>query len=123
MPLENRPGRPRKMCDRCSPSRPRRKDQPTATLVETVGVGCVVDATKAELQAAGTINSALGQSALALARQIDSGDEKGAGLASLAKQHAALLMACAPKVDESADPLQQILARDELAQRRDRLSG
>lgn len=123
MPMENRRGPRRKMCERCSPSRPRRKEKPTATVVEVVGVGGVVDATRAELQAAGTINSALGQSALALADRIDSGQEKGAGLASLAKQHAALLQACAPQSEEAVDPLQQILARDELAQRRDRAAG
>ena len=123
MPLENRRGPRRKMCERCSPSRARRKEKPTATILESVEIGGVVAATKAELQAAGALSSALGQSALALAEQIDSGTEKGAGLASLAKQHAALLQACAPKVQESVDPLQQILARDELAQRRDRLSG
>ena len=123
MPLENRRGPRRKMCERCSPSRARVKDQPVATFLDVHEVGSVTEATRLELEAAGATPTALGQSALALARQIDSGDEKGAGLASLAKQHAALMLACAPKVDESADPLQQILARDELAQRRDRLSG
>ncbi len=122
MPLENRRGPRRKMCQRCSPSRGA-KSKPVATILERVEVGCVVDATKAELQAAGAMGTALGQSALALARAIDSGDERGTALASLAKQHAALLMACAPKAEEASDPLQQILARDELAQRRDRLSG
>lgn len=122
MPIENRRGPRRKMCHRCSPSRGE-KSKPTATILATVEVGNVVEATRAELQAAGAMNTALGQSALALARQIDSDDEKGAGLASLAKQHAALLTACAPKAEDAADPLQQILNRDELAQRRDRRSG
>lgn len=121
--LTNRRGRPRKFCDSCKPSRPRVVEKPTATILDTTPIGCVADATRAELLAAGTLDSALGQSALLLAEQMDSREVLGAGLASLAKQHAALMMACAPKQREEVDPLQAILGRDELAQRRDRLSG
>jgi hypothetical protein len=61
--------------------------------------------------------------ALAMAERIDSGEEKGAGLASLAKQFESVMRSCGPKADQADDPLQRLLNRDELSQRRERRSS
>ena len=127
MPMENRPGPKRKMCQDCSPSRPRRKSDGVVEVavspVMSAAPGSVFEATRAELHAAGTANSALGMTALALAERIDSGEEKGAGLASLAKQFESVMRSCGPKAEQADDPLQRLLNRDELSQRRERRSS
>lgn len=116
MPMENRRGPRRKMCETCSPSRPRKvSDRPMSR--QTKGATSVLAAVTRDL--AGSLHTTMGQTALALARSIDSGDEQGAGLASLAKQLQSVMAAAAPRPDQEMSPLQELRARDELAQRRD----
>lgn len=96
------------------------KAQAVASLPQPVG-SCL-DAAKAELAAAGATDSVLGQTALRLAARIDSEQDTGNGLAALARQ----LQACMNQIAAPAaelDPLQQLLARDELTERRERRPG
>lgn len=74
---------------------------PAAFVLEIVGedqapeprLGPVAAATLRELQEAERADTALGQSALALARRIDMGIDTGSALASAAARHAELLAA------------------------------
>lgn len=116
MPMENRRGPRRKMCETCSPSRPRKvSDHPKSSPAK--GATTVLAAVTHDL--AGALHTTMGQTALALARRIDAGKDQGAGLASLAKRLQSVMAAAAPRPDQEMSPLQELRARDELAQRRD----
>lgn len=72
-------------------------------------------ATRAELEAANRLHTAIGQAALVLARRIDSaGAETGSSLAALTREHRATLAEALRDVKSAADPL------DELRMRRER---
>lgn len=83
--------------------------------VAAEGEGPVTAATLSELNSAKRAGTALGESALALARRIDgAARDSGASLASLAREHRATLAAALADAESAADPL------DELRMRRDR---
>jgi hypothetical protein len=87
-------------------------------LVEDPPVGSVTTATVAELERAGRLETAVGQTAIALARRIDSDSaETGASMAALARQHLATLTEALRDAQTAADPL------DELRSRRERKRG
>jgi hypothetical protein len=72
-------------------------------------------ATLAELDAAERTGTALGQTALLLARRLDAaGREPGMGMAALARQYEATLAAAVKGAARAVDPV------DELRERRDR---
>lgn len=72
--------------------------------------GSVEAATRAELDAAGQVNSALGQSALALARRLDEGRDPGTGLASMVRQLQTTLAAALADAQVDEDPLDELAA-------------
>jgi hypothetical protein len=77
----------------------------------------VEKSTRADLTAAGVLETPLGAAAVALAARIDEGHrETGQSLASLAKQLQATLEAAKSNVTRKATPLDE--AQDELARRR-----
>jgi hypothetical protein len=83
---------------------------------EFEGPGAVEGATLAALEAAGRLETPLGQAALTLARRLDHSErEPAAGVATVAKQLGATLEAATAGANKAADPL------DELKTRRDRL--
>jgi hypothetical protein len=117
LPLQSGRGRPRTRCTTCAPSAaPKRR----TTTAPVTGDG-VLAATRAELDAAGVAGTSAGQAALSLAAAIDSGEEHGASLAALVKQHGATMRAAVPESQPDADPIQ--LLRDELAARREYRAG
>lgn len=87
LPVQIGRGRRRVKCATCSP--PRRpaaaKRAPLAVLPIAAGES-LVDATLAELRAAGVESSALGQAAMLLARRIESGQDSGSAIAQMVKQ-------------------------------------
>lgn len=87
----------------------------TSESTPEISAGSVTAATAAELEAAGRLDTALGQLALTLARRIDHGaSETGSGVASLARQHRETLADAVKDAQQAADPL------DELRKRRER---
>lgn len=100
----------------CRKRAQRRPGGVDADPVAPAGVeGPVTAATLSELNAAKRAGTALGESALALARRIDgAARDSGASLASLAREHRATLAAALADAESAADPL------DELRARRDR---
>ena len=82
------------------------------------GPGAVEQATGEALRAVGRLGTPLGQVALVLARRLDApGGESGSGLASVAKQLTATLVAATADVRPADDLL------DDLRLRRDRKLG
>lgn len=118
LPLQSGRGRPRTRCRECAP--PQKKPQ-RIPLSSQVAPGLMVDATRAELEAAGVAGSSGGVAALAIAAAIDSGEETGSALAALVKQHGATMRGLVSDVPAEADPIQVL--RDELASRRVRHSN
>lgn len=82
--------------------------RPTANGVEA--------ATRAELDAADRLDTALGQAALALARRVDSDRETGASAAAVTKEWRTVMTEALKGAGAAASPLDR--ARDELARRR-----
>ena len=77
-------------------------------------VGGVAAATLAQLEQAGRLDTAVGQTALALARRIDAaGAETGSSLAALARQHMATLAEAVKNAKVAADPLDELRGRRE----------
>lgn len=72
-------------------------------------------AARAELEAAGRLDSAVGVAVLALARRIDGAatSETGAGLAALVKEFRATFDAALADAESAADPLDELRARRE----------
>jgi hypothetical protein len=69
-------------------------------------------ATAAELEAAGRLETSLGQAALVLARRVDGGDrEPGSALASLVREHRASLAEALRGAQQAASPLDEVKAR------------
>ena len=88
MPLETGRGRRRKFCASCSPSRPRRKPDPPAVVVQAVSApaGSVLEATRALLLTSGRLDTPMGQAALVLASRIDDAGEPLAAITAATKQ-------------------------------------
>ena len=88
MPLETGRGRRRKFCPTCSPSRPRRKPEPSeaVTRAVTAPAGSVLDATRAALVQSGRLDTPMGQAALVLASRIDDAGEPLAAITQATKQ-------------------------------------
>jgi hypothetical protein len=74
-------------------------------------IGPIESATLDELTAVGREGSALGCTALALARKLDAGRETGAAMASLAKQLEATKNSATEGLSAAADPLDELRAR------------
>ena len=107
LPVETGGGARRKMCATCSPSRPGRKPQPPAVVVEATSapVGCVLDATRAALIQAGALDSPMGQASLVLASCIDNPREPLAARTQAVKQlREALSSVVAGEQAAPADP-------------------
>jgi hypothetical protein len=82
-------------------------------------LGSVADATAKELEAAGKLDSTLGQAALVLARQLDSGTkDTGASKAAVARQLTALMVEATKGMKVADDPVDELQER-----RRRRLAG
>lgn len=102
----------RKRSSRAGGSRP----PPAAAVVLPVATGggavlSLYDATLAELTAAGRAESALGRSALLLARRLDGAvREPGMGMAALAKQHEQTLAGAVRGAARAADPVDELKA-------------
>lgn len=85
---------------------------PTSSVPEEETDGAVTAATLKELREARRVDTALGQSALALARRIDgAARDSGASLASLAREHRATLAAALADAESAADPIDELRAR------------
>lgn len=90
------------------------QDAPVVTLPTPVVEGGTAASTRAELDAAGRLDTAAGQAALTLARRIDDcGSETGASLAALVKQHLATLQMATAGAERAADPIDELRARRE----------
>lgn len=74
-------------------------------------IGPVEAAALRELQEVGRLETALGRTALTLARKLDVGRETGAAMASLAKQLEATLSTATEGVTAVSDPLDELRAR------------
>jgi hypothetical protein len=112
----------RRFCsDRCRKRAVRGGFGPTVSAAEPrtpSGPGEVEQATREALRAVGRLGTPLGQVALVLARRLDApGGESGSGLASVAKQLTATLVAATADVRPADDLL------DDLRLRRDRKLG
>jgi len=78
----------------------------------------MLKATRAELTSAGRVSSSAGQRALLLAKRLDaSGQETGAAVAALCREHAAA-MERALATREAQDPVSRL--QDEVSRRRER---
>jgi len=112
IPRQIGPGGRRKFCEACSPTRnrPDRKRSNTAPRVVTAtNTGeSVLDATRAELDAAKVLDTVMGQCALILARHIDAGQVNGSGLASLVKAHRETMAAALAAAPAEEDPLSRL---------------
>lgn len=89
----------------------RRPDAPAAPVqVITPAEPALVAATRKELEAAGRLETTLGQAALRLAEQMSDGRDTGSAMAALSKELRAVMaeaLADAPKVADSVDELSQ----------------
>ena len=109
LPIQLGRGRRRKFCPDCS----RSKGKPTATSKpQPVEVSGIYAATRAELEAAGVINTSEAQAALLLANRIESEIDPGSAIAQMVRslresKHAAL-SATEPEV---ADPVDEFTSK------------
>lgn len=71
----------------------------------------VTGATWAALEAAGRVDTPLGQAAMVLAARVDAGVDTGSGLASLARELRATLDAATRGAQAAVDPLDELRAR------------
>lgn len=76
-------------------------------------VSAVANAAETELRVAGRLETAMGQSVMALARRIDEGRDTGAALASLVRQLQVALAAATEGARSAASPLDELRARRE----------
>ena len=89
--------------------------KPVEQSPKPVTAGSVANLTRSELETAGRLETALGQSALAIAVRIDAADtEAGSAMAALVREHRAALAEALKGAYAVANPL------DELRARRDR---
>lgn len=90
-----------------------RRAQEAAVVVPVEFLGPVTKATRAELDAAGVLSTALAQIAVVLARLIDSaGPGQGSAVASWCKEHRACMAAAVQAAPTQADdPLAKIRAK------------
>lgn len=119
-----------KMCGPTCRKRASRGAAPTTGTVIALGnasvevgsmAGAVESTTRQVLAEVERVDTPLGQSALAMARRVDTGGDTGAGLAALIKQLEATLRSATSGSREDASPLDR--ARDELAARREMRGG
>lgn len=78
----------------------------------------VLRATKADLERAGRLDTALGQQALVLARRLDEANDPGSALAAVAKELRTTLAEATKAASAVSDPVDELRARRER-----RLSG
>ena len=105
LPLESGRGRRRKMCQTCSPSKPRKSNNPAQISdVAAAPVGSVLAATRAALTRSGGLGTPMGQAALVLAARIDDANEPLAAITQATKQLAATLTPMAQPAAETSDP-------------------
>lgn len=92
----------------------RKRETTLAEPTEEWSTGGVFAATLFELQASGRVDTAAGQSALALASRIDHGaKDSGSSIAALSRQHLAALGEALKDVTTEANPLDELRARRE----------
>ena len=112
IPRQIGPGGRRKFCEACSPTRnrpDRKRRSPAPRVVTATNTGeSVLEATRAELDAAKVTESVMGQCALILARHIDAGQVNGSGLASLVKAHRETMAAALAAAPAEEDPLSRL---------------
>lgn len=98
-----------------SPAPPSREPAPgILELPPDPFAGVVETTTRAELDAAGRTDSALGAAALAIARKVDAiSHETGASAASVVKEHRAALAEALKGVATRANPLDELTVRRE----------
>ncbi len=109
--LEGRPAKTR-FCDAtCRKRASRRPDEAPGTF-EPDGGG-LLDALRRELEAAGRLDTALGQQALALAVKLSSPFDTGSAMAAVSRELRAVREEALRGAEQAADPL------DELRLRRD----
>lgn len=75
--------------------------------------GSVTSATSVQLDAAGRLDSPLGQAALALARRVDSGSENGSALSALVRELRATLVDALDGASATSDVVDELRARRE----------
>lgn len=98
-----------------SPRQPPAVAPPVLAELPAPGGTALTDATRAELTAAGRVDSALGRAALLLAQRLDASErEPGTALAALIREHRAARSEALRGAKAAADPV------DELRARRDR---
>jgi hypothetical protein len=86
--------------------------QPIALKVRPPEAGPIAHHTRAELEAIGRLETALGQVVLALAKRLDAADnEPGTAMASLAREHRTALEVATRGAHRAADPLDQLKTR------------
>ena len=103
-----------KYCGGTCRQRGNRRQEPEAASEVDWTAFPLVAATAAELEAAGRLDTSLGQQALTVALKVCSPFETGSGVASASKELRAIMAAALDGANIAADPL------DELRARRDR---
>ena len=73
--------------------------------------GGLLSATRAELERAGRVDTALGQAALTLAGRLDEGRDTGSAMAALSRELRAALEAATRGAAEQASPLDELRLR------------
>lgn len=121
LPVPKGSGRPRTKCESCSPTRERdtRRRAPhklaeVAPLEPPRKSGGLLEATRAQLEAAGRLDTIAGQAALVLAEQLVSGQHSGAGYAALVKELRATIAEALDGAAVVDDPLDEIKRRRDL---------
>lgn len=98
-------------CTKRAQRRPKADEAPVREAPATP-VGTVAEATRVELERAGRVESAVGQSALALAVRIDAGNaETGSGLATMVREHRAALADALKEAKKAGDDLDELRAK------------
>ena len=91
---------------------PHQKAVATAPL--TTPLTGLADVTRREMEAAGRLNTTLGQQAVALAARIESPMETGASVASLSRELRAVMAEAMQGVAVARDPMDELRARRDL---------
>ena len=86
IPPQDRPGRPRTKCEKCAPPRPRRNPDPAPVVAIHDGPGRNEAVVRAQLGAAGRLDSIAGAAALDAAIALDSPRIGAMGRATLLKE-------------------------------------
>lgn len=103
-------------CKKRAQRRPKSSDEPAPVreMPTQAPTDSVEEATRDELARAGREDTAVGQSAVALARRIDAGaSEPGSSFAALVREHRGVLAEALKDAETAADPLDELRAKRE----------